>query len=653
MPQRIDFWGTGSWGPYFVYIIMGLASFIFLVRFAIKARSWFSGQKTAPLSNPVHRLMQVLRHGILQQRNFREKRAGLLHAMLAASFVVFFLGTAAATINGHFFQFLTGAIYKIYKLILDLFTLIFLVAAGAVGYRRFVQKPPRLTFSTGFSLGLVWIILIVINGLLVESLRIAIQQPAWASWSPVGWILAQLWMVLNITPQALQSFFLGAYITHVLGVAAFLVCLPSLPLFHIFATLLQIYSGSENIAELKEITKTRQGEWVFASKPTNLTWQQLLQQSACTQCGRCQEACPAYASGSMLNPKQVILNSNNILSSSLSKGSGDNQIMSEAALWACTSCGACAEACPVLINPLDSIVDLRRALVEDSRIDPLLQNALENLRDTGNSFGQSPIARGRWADTVQPKIKDARKESVKYLWLTGDTAAFHPELMEITRLTARVFKMADLDFGILYDAELNFGNDARRIGEEGLFEKLRQANLDTFKKCNFQTLLTGDPHTYNALKHEYWQTSETVPVLHVSELLANLLSSGRLSVKRNLSYRVTYHDPCYLGRFNPVCEAPRQVIRALGCELVEMPRHGKNTFCCGAGGGRLWMDEGMVKERPSQIRLREASSLAGVTHLVTACPKDMIMFRDAALELTSTSPLVIKDIVELVYEACV
>jgi Fe-S oxidoreductase len=218
-------------------------------------------------------------------------------------------------------------------------------------------------------------------------------------------------------------------------------------------------------------------------------------------------------------------------------------------------------------------------------------------------------------------------------------------------MAAEVFNHAGLDYGILYEAERNAGNDIRRVGEEGLFEMLVEKNTAALKKCKYQSLITTDPHTYNTLKNEYNGASNGHSVLHITELLDTLITSGKLKFTHKLNYKVTYHDPCYLGRYNSVYDQPRRVIEATGCQLVEMPRHGDRAFCCGAGGGRIWMEETEVKERPSEIRVREAAQLDGVQILVVACPKDISMFKDAIKTCGLEDRLVVKDLVELVHEA--
>jgi Fe-S oxidoreductase len=253
---------------------------------------------------------------------------------------------------------------------------------------------------------------------------------------------------------------------------------------------------------------------------------------------------------------------------------------------------------------------------------------------------------------MQPAVKDARREAVEYLWFVGDYASYSATLTEVTHKTAEVFQKSGLDFGILYDSERNAGNDVRRVGEEGLFEMLVEKNSQVLSKIKFQTIVTTDPHSYNTLKNEYPDGSNGhLEVLHYAELLDRLISSGKLRFSKKLGYKVTYHDPCYLGRYNGIYDAPRRVIEATGCELVEMPRNRERAFCCGAGGGRIWMEEKEVKERPSESRIREAVAVEGVQVFIVACPKDYTMYKDAVKTTGHEQILAVKDLIELVHEA--
>jgi Fe-S oxidoreductase len=397
----------------------------------------------------------------------------------------------------------------------------------------------------------------------------------------------------------------------------------------------------------------------------DFTWKQLLDLDACTKCGRCHVACPAAASGAPLSPRDLILDlrqwaegagrtftmldheSRPVASGPLAtNGTLAGGVVPAETLWACTTCMACVEACPVGIEHVPTIVALRRSLVEEGSMEPSLQDALQNIAQKGNSFGKSGRQRARWTKALDFTITDARTEPVRYLWFVGDFASFDERLQEVSHTVARILHDADVSFGILYEDERNAGNDVRRVGEEGLFEMLREQNLEVLAKAQFDEIFTTDPHTLNTLRNEY---ALDVPVRHYTEVFVELLRSSALQ-PAPLNMRATYHDPCYLGRYNDVTEAPRELLRAIGCDVVEMPRNRQNSFCCGAGGGRIWMDDSGLTERPSENRIREASTL-DVDLFVVSCPKDFTMYTDAAKTVGCDDRLRVADIAQLLDRA--
>jgi Fe-S oxidoreductase len=282
-------------------------------------------------------------------------------------------------------------------------------------------------------------------------------------------------------------------------------------------------------------------------------------------------------------------------------------------------------------------------------MDKSFQEALKSLTRCGNSFGAAPQLRPKWTEHLPFSIKDARREPVQYLWFVGDYASYDPRVADATCAAARVFRKAGLDFGILYEGECNSGNDARLAGEERLFEILRDKNLRWFAKAHFDEVVTTDPHSFHALKHEYRATNGARTVRHHTQLLSEMILGGELPLRRKLGMTVTYHDPCYLGRYNAIFNAPRKVMAALGLDLVEMPQNRTYAYCCGGGGGRIWMeDPPVVKERPAYTRVREAASLQGVHTLVVVCPKDLVMFQDAIRKTGLGDRLEVKELSELV-----
>jgi Fe-S oxidoreductase len=407
-----------------------------------------------------------------------------------------------------------------------------------------------------------------------------------------------------------------------------------------------------------------------AATLADLPWPRLLDAYACIMCNRCQDVCPAYNSQRPLSPAALEINKRYWLNGNFTRFAAgadspsllDFAISPEAA-WACTTCYACVRVCPVGNAPMADIVDLRRRMVNDgAELDAGLQTTLEKIGKTGNSFGQAARNRGKWAAKLDFKIKDIRKEPAEFLWFVGDYASFDARVQDITRAVARVLHAAGVDFGILYDAERNSGNDVRRSGEEGLFEQLAEQNIAAMQKCNFQRVITTDPHTLNTLKNEYPGYGGKWDTLHYTRLLTQLIDAGRLKLEPKLDYRVTFHDPCYLGRYNQGFNPPRALIQATGCELVEMPRNRENSYCCGAGGGQIWMGTTPAGERPAENRIREALAAlnghgangAGPARpllFVVACPKDVVMYTDAVKTTGNEGKIEVRDVIQLVAEA--
>jgi Fe-S oxidoreductase len=547
-------------------------------------------------------------------------------------------------------------------LLQDIFAALVIIAVIYALYLRLVADPERYQGSHKAQgvMVLGYILTIMVSLLVMNGIRINLGEAPLSAWQPVSSAVGALFAGLN--EQAQWVIGEAAYWIHLSVVFLFLTELPQGKHFHIITSLPAVLL--RNLQPRGELAPAPDHKEDGENKPgvgsvMQFRWRQMLDFYTCTECGRCQEVCPAYASSHTLSPKLLMMNLRHEL---MSQGKNGNKSLlgaaiTEESLWACTTCYACDQECPLFIEHVAPIVDMRRRLVFEGRMDDMLQDALENLGRYGNSFGQSDRMRARWAQSLPFKIKDARREAVDYLWYLGDYASYSATLGDITRQTAQVLYAAGLNFGILYDAERNAGNDVRRVGEEGLFEMLAEKNLAALERCDYQAIVTTDPHTYNTLKNEYPALANGSgsfghkPVFHVADLLDQLIASGQLKLTRRLGYTVTYHDPCYLGRYNGVYDAPRRVIAATGCDLVEMPRSGDRALCCGAGGGRIWMEEQPGVERSSEARVREAAALPGVQAMVVACPKDVTMYKDAVKTTGIEDRLGILDLVELVHEA--
>jgi Fe-S oxidoreductase/nitrate reductase gamma subunit len=662
------------------------------------------------------RLKELIGSVFFQSRLSRDGFATLMHLAIFWGMLVLFLGTALATLDQDFtgllfdFQFLQGNVYRVYELALDAFGIVLIVGVALAAYRRFVARPERLKAEVakiskwdGFPF-LTFLLLIALTGFFAEGLRlaegfhleaelqaaggdtlevvegfgierkslfvgperheaelqrIADQQEVFpaAAWAPVGYGLGKLFARLPL--DTVKQLHQVNWWLHALLAFTFIAAIPFTKAFHLLSSPLNLFfRPPAPVGQLPVVAESG------VAKIGDFTWRQLLQVDACTWCGKCQEVCPAHETGSPLSPRNVVQKLDGALvRAAAGKANGNGKqtgvhgdVVGADELWACYACRACEDICPVGIEQPRLLIDMRRHLVDKGEVDEGLQDALMNLQRYGNSFGQSARKRGAWAKPLDFQVKDTKKAEVDYLWFVGDYASYDQRAQVPTRAVAQVFQRLGLDFGILDAKEQNSGNDVRRVGEEGLFELLKEKNCQELQKADFQRIVTTDPHTYNTLKNEYSSDPESPlagkPVIHYSELFDTLLAEGKLRFDKKLDYTVTYHDPCYLGRYNGVYDAPRRVLQALGVRLVEMPRCRDNSFCCGAGGGRIWMkDVPGAEERPAELRIREALELPDVDYFVVACPKDLAMFQDAVKTAGAEDRLKVVDLGELVLEA--
>lgn len=624
------------------YVLLWVAALVSLALFSARVAFYIRVLRSArpePRWDQLPKRLMLFAVNVLGQRRlFGEPLIGAAHFLIFWAFVFYATSFWWNLIRGLFpvlplpypdelgwMAFAVGAL-----------GLLGLAALAVAAVRRYFFTPPRLERSRDATL-----ILTLITLVLLSSLAGAGFASLGGAREPVGGLVASVLRALGAT--APLPGYLWMWWLHILVVLGFLAYLPYSKHMHLLAAPFGVFFADLGASKVPAASEG-------ASKREEFTWRELFSGLACAECGRCDRACPALTSGSPLSPKELMHELKVLVRQ---RGGNGHSLLGEKItadhVWACATCAACMERCPTFNEHLPVLIELRRYLVARGGVGQRLQAALMNLSRYGNSFGQSPRARIKWTQGLGFKIKDARKEAVEYLWFTGDHAAYDPRGQAVSAATARLFERAGLSYGILYEAEQNSGNDVRRVGEEGLFETLRDKNLAAFAKARFERIVTGDPHSYHALKHEYGRENG---VVHVSELLAELVDSGKLAVRSPISSPVTYHDPCYLARYNGVHEPPRRLLRALGTTLVELPDNRANTWCCGAGGGRIWMEDTPgVTERPSDRRVRQAARLKDVQTVVVTCPKDLVMFADAVKTTGLERQLEVKDLVQLVEQA--
>jgi Fe-S oxidoreductase/nitrate reductase gamma subunit len=668
---RQTFAGLTHWEIVFWYGLIVVSTAVFFWGVALLVLKYRRGRSTVGLDGIGRRTLRaagiVLTHRWIKRR---DPLAGIGHAFIFYGFLVLFAGTVILAFQDDFakpllgFDFWHGAFYLGYSLVLDVFGIALAVGLAIMIVKR-LRRPPRLDYHRPdreedrrrYVIG-DWVFVgclffLALSGFLLEAFRIAGTNPSFETWSPVGWAVGQGFRSLGMTAQQASTAHFATWWTHGVVALTFVASIPFTKAVHMLA-------GPANVAVRDDSAGKRlpllppdpTPEQVGYGVIGDLSWEHLVSLDACTKCGKCHVACPANASGYPLSPRDVILDLRELAAHEGPAARIGERVQPDT-LWSCTQCMACVEICPVGIEHVPIINQLRRRLVEVGELDPMLQSTLEAVYETGNSFGEPKRKRPRWTRELGFDVKDIRKDPAQLLWFVGDYASFDARNQRATQALARILQTAGADFGILFDAEKTAGCDVRRAGEEGLWATLAEENVRTISGCDFERIFSSDPHTFHTLRNEYPQHGGEWPVLHHSQLLLELLESGALTPQRRLGHRVTYHDPCTLGRYNGVYDAPRQVLEAIGCELVEMPRNRDNSFCCGAGGGRIWMKElaGAGSRRPSEQRIDEAVALGALDYFVVCCPKDVTMYEDAIKTSGHQGELELRELSELVLES--
>ena len=629
---------------------------------------------------------KVLTHSTLVRR---DAAAGGAHRLIFYGFALLFLGTATITLEYDILEpvfgvrFWHGRFYLVFSLILDVAGVALIGGLLYMMVRRGWLQLPKLDYARPDRApgdpdfdrpqyrredwAFLWTLVIIgCTGYLLEAARLvwlSSRPEVWETrwWSPAGAVVAHGLRALGLDAHGGALLRHGLWWFHGLLALAFIALIPFTKVKHIFTSAASLMARDPLAAQrLPRIPESQENPGV--AKITDFNWKQLLKLDACSKCGRCHEACPARAVGAPLSPRDVILSLREFANATLESGTlpaaaeldvhgkAPGQVAMET-LWSCRTCMACVEICPVAVEHVPIIVQMRRKLVEDGAMDPLLTKTLQTIHKTGNSFGESKRKRAAWTKALPFPVKDARKEPVDVLWFVGDYASFDPRNQKVTQTFAALLHEAGVDFGILFEGESNAGNDVRRVGEEGLYEVLANANIAALAGASFKTIVTTDPHSYNTIRNEYSDFGGKYEIQHYTSFVKQLFADGRLRVTLPLRYRTTFHDPCHLGRFNKGYEAPRDVLKLLGCELVEMTRSRANSFCCGAGGGRIWIPDPVGPEKPAQNRIKEAAAIPDLEVYVVSCPKDLTMFEDALKTTGNEGKFVVKELIELIREA--
>jgi Fe-S oxidoreductase/nitrate reductase gamma subunit len=659
---RQIFWNVGSWARWPIYGLGLVVIVIFVLGLLKRIRLWRIGKPENRTDRIGKRIVSFLRFGLLHGRILKELFPGITHFLLFWGFAVLLLGTILIffqeDITLLFFNwtFLHGSFYLVFSFVLDLFGLLAIIGVMLLAFRRYVLKPERLDNKPEDWISLALIFLVLITGFIQEGLRIAVTRPDFERYSFVGWQISKL-LGSSSAPAHAALWWVHAFLAFgFIGYVAY-----SRLLHLITSPLNQFFRSFSPPGEVKPILDIENQEAFGVAKLGDFTWKQLLDTDACTRCGRCQDNCPAYLSGKPLSPKKVIQDLKNHLTSQAGnpvKAEAETvevppiagNVISEDELWACTTCAACHQACPVFIQVIDKAVDLRRHLVlMESKFSVEVKLFFKNMETNYNPWTIGFSTRGNWAKGLEVKSL-SEKSDAEYLLFVGCAGSFDERNRKVARSLVNLLNKAKVSFGILGAEEICCGETVRRMGNEYLAQMLMQQNVELFKNYGVRKIITICPHCFNTFKNEYHQFGGEYQVLHHTQLMLELIRSGRLQPRAGEEMTLTYHDSCYLGRHNQIFDAPREVARRLGkVRLVEMERNREKSFCCGAGGGRMWMEE-TIGTRISHMRVDQAAS-TGAPLVATACPYCLTMFEDGFKEKGMENLMSAFDLAELLEEA--
>ena len=682
-PTRSEFlFIDGPFQKALFYILTFTSIAIMIWQVVGQSRHWMKGKK---LTWRPDYIRGILTYVVAQRKvmGSRPKEGAPLHLHIFYGFLSLFLATTLLAISTygpiigipHFHE---GNYYLIYEATFDALGLLFIAGIIWALRRRYrlsrehgqpipdpetgkLSRSKNPITTTWADFAVLYLLLILgLSGYLLEAARISANPQPWDHYSFVGYGIAQLFP--NLTPQGYRII----WWQHMVWVWLFFTTLPQMRIKHIiFATLTAAGNPEKPMGQLPSVTPAalESGDPIGAAVPQDYSRWHLMSLDACMSCGRCTEVCPAYNSGKILNPKQIVQDTHRALRT----GNGIPASVSEEALWACTTCNACVEACPVLIRHVDLIVDARRNLVSEGQLTGTATIPLKQIAGTGSAWGQAAPEREQWMSGLNiPLARD--EKPFEYLFWVGCAGATDPAAIRTTKAFAKLLQKAGVSFACLGQEETCTGDPARRIGDEATFQYQGNTNVAAFKKYGVKKVVTACPHCLNTLKNEYPELGlADLEVFHHTQLLADLVEEGRLKSATPLAGSVTYHDPCYLARVNNISDAPRKLVNENSnldssmplllrqitddnetTVLAEPENKGKKTLCCGAGGGRMWMEE-EPNQRPGNRRAEELLA-TGAKTVAVSCPFCRIML-DASIKQVSKEDISLVDLAELLQDA--
>jgi Fe-S oxidoreductase len=672
-PAQATYWLIQGRILFLIIHLLGVACFAYIV--AKRLTPLLRGERDLRFDRPLARLGRVGQFWLGQWKHPRYKTAGIIHILIFAGFILLATRAFSLILGIADTVALPAIVGHVYDIIKDYAATIVFLCMLVAATRRLVFKPARYavpprygkahTADAIFLLGLIAILMLADSVFAASKAAYQTQQGQTVDFVAVlslPWLLKLA--LLSTSLPTLQHLYLGAFLAHDLTFFFLLCYRPFGIQFHVETSLFNVYFAKLDREILKPVRWGVSDEHLDQVKSfgvktfEDFTWKQMLDFYTCADCGRCSDNCPANAVGRPLSPRFITVKARDYAFQHYPMfGSANNgkpligSIYSEDEIWSCTTCGACEAECPLLVEYIDKIVDLRRGMVEDGKVPQTLQKPLKALESRGNPYGKMEKKKADWTkvkefqQTCNVKILDG-KSAADTLYFVDSITSYDDRMQSIGRATARILSNVGKDFGILGGAERDSGNEVRRFGEETLFMALRDHNVDAIKASGVQRIVTADPHAYNALKHDY---KDVPPVEHISEVIAGAVKDGKIKFNpvENKDAVYTYHDPCYLGRHNQVYDDPRDVLDAIpDLKRVEMKRSRDRSFCCG-GGGLMLFYEPKEDSRMGVTRVKMAAE-AGANVIVTACPFCMVNIEDAIKVAGLEGKMTAIDLAELV-----